>query len=562
MTKYISKERIVFLFILLLAAFLRFINLDWDQGQHLHPDERFLTMVVNKITIPKWFNEYLNPSLSSLNPVNNGFDFFVYGLFPLTIAKFFAVWTNNDTYATFTVLGRCISAFFDLIAVILVYKIVDLLGKHSKLHHHTKYYAMFFYAIAVLPIQLSHFYASDTFLNTLFLFSVFFILKFYYFSSYASLIGSGIFYGLAFSSKVSAIYGAPLIGFFLFFGLVKKSFKDKKNILYLLTSTFLTTILFSISCYFTVRIANPYMFSSANLFDPRINPQFFESLKMLKSWEGYDTWFPPAIQWINKMPVLFSLINMAIFGIGIPYFLLVLAGIAYVLTKKRKSILFILVFWFLGIFIYQSIQFVKVMRYFIFLYPFLALLSAIGFQHHLQKQKNMIKGTILFICFLWPLSFISIYLHPHSRVTASTWIYANIPNNSILLSEYWDDALPLPIMSQSKHFFVEQLHVFDPDTSEKWHEMERLLYQADYYILSSNRAWGSISTVPEKYPRMSKFYKDLFAGKTQYMKVHEITSYPSLSYLGIPITFIDDWSDESFTVYDHPKVIIFKNVAK
>ncbi|MDP7260290.1 MAG: hypothetical protein QF376_05365, partial [Anaerolineales bacterium] len=27
------------------AAYLRFVGLNWDEFQHLHPDERFLTMV-------------------------------------------------------------------------------------------------------------------------------------------------------------------------------------------------------------------------------------------------------------------------------------------------------------------------------------------------------------------------------------------------------------------------------------------------------------------------------------------------------------------------------------
>ena len=31
--------------ILLIGATLRLVALNWDSGQHLHPDERFLTMV-------------------------------------------------------------------------------------------------------------------------------------------------------------------------------------------------------------------------------------------------------------------------------------------------------------------------------------------------------------------------------------------------------------------------------------------------------------------------------------------------------------------------------------
>jgi hypothetical protein len=107
---------------------------------------------------------------------------------------------------------------------------------------------------------------------------------------------------------------------------------------------------------------------------------------------------------------------------------------------------------------------------------------------------------------------------------------------------------------------IQELPVFDPDTQQKWDKMDSLLGQGDYLILSSNRGWGSIPTVPERYPQMTKFYHDLFAGKTDYKKVAEFTSYPSLTYLGIPITIPDENAEEAFTVYDHPVVMIFKHI--
>ena len=90
--------------------------------------------------------------------------------------------------------------------------------------------------------------------------------------------------------------------------------------------------------------------------------------------------------------------------------------------------------------------------------------------------------------------------------------------------------------------------------------MNSMLEIADYYVMSSNRGWGSIPTVPEKFPLMSKFYNELLLNQNlKYKKIKEFTSYPSLRYLGIPIDFPDQWSDEAFTVYDHQKVLIFKN---
>jgi hypothetical protein len=100
--------------------------------------------------------------------------------------------------------------------------------------------------------------------------------------------------------------------------------------------------------------------------------------------------------------------------------------------------------------------------------------------------------------------------------------------------------------------------VFNPDTTEKWMKMDALLQTGDYLILSSNRGWGSIPTAPERYPQMTKFYEDLFNNKLQYKMMKTFTSYPSLEYLGIPLTIDDDIAEEAFTVFDHPKVIIFQ----
>ena len=155
--------------------------------------------------------------------------------------------------------------------------------------------------------------------------------------------------------------------------------------------------------------------------------------------------------------------------------------------------------------------------------------------------------------------FSSIYFHKNTRVEASEWIYKNLPNGSYILSESWDDSLPLSIVNNyGKQFAGEQLPIYDPDTPEKWQKINQSLKKADYYILSSYRGWGSIPTVPEKYPLMTKFYKELLADKNfYYKKVKEFKPY-YYKFFQLP----NSWVDESFTVYDHPIVLIYKNTKK
>ncbi len=564
------KKILIGIAIVLLAFFFRFNNLNWDDNFHLHPDERFLTMVGTAMKLPSSINQYFDQKTSLMNPANIGYKFFVYGRFPLILTKYLAVNLNLNNYNDLTILGRQLSAFFDLLIVLLVFKTVWLLEKHYKLSSSVKYWASFFYAIAVLPIQLSHFFAVDTFLN-FFMFGSFYLsLKFYYKKKLGYLIFSAIFFGLAIASKVTAVFILPLNLFFILLTYLKRPSQISKYLLFIL-------FYFGVSSL-TLRLADPYLFQTNNFFNPTLNTQFMENIKQLKSFEGKDIWYPPAVQWINKKSIIFSLINLAVFGIGIPYFILIIIGIIRIISNQFKKFnfknlkieLIIILIWVLGFFLYQSIQFVKAMRYFIFLYPFFAIFAALGMSY-LIDYKFSLKGKLILypkifsyififisvlILLLWPIMFSSIYSNKNSRVEASEWIYKNLPNGSYILSEAWDDSLPLPINNNyGKQFSGEQLPIFDPDTPEKWQKMNEMLQKADYYVLSSNRGWGSIPTVPQKYPLMSQFYNDLLSDKnSKYKKMKEFKPF---YYRFFELS--NNLVDESFTVYDHPEVLIFKN---
>lgn len=549
MQKFLSKYNIYLIAILTLGAIFRFYGINWDQGFHLHPDERFLTMVGNAMKLPNTFFEYFDPKISPFNPANIGYTFFVYGTLPLVLNKLVALILQNDTYNEFTLQGRFLSGLVDLIIIIFLFKTVELLEKHHSLHRNIKYFASFFYAIAVLPIQLSHFFAVDTFLNLFMFASFYFILKFSYERRVSPLMLSSALLGCAFASKITAFFILPLHLIF-----IKKGASNLINFVKYLS-------LFFAILYLSLQIADPYLFENKNFLDPTINNMFVENIRTLKSWEGKEVWYPPSVQWISKPPILFSLINLAIFGLGIPSFIFSIFGIFSFARRFLKTALIVLPLWVLLFFLFQSLQFAQAMRYFIFLYPFIAIFAAIGFNYVTGYVTRYVTFILIGSILLWPLAFVSIYVNKHSRVVASEWIYQNLEDQSIILGEHWDDPLPLSVTNTyQKTFTVKLLPVFDQDTPEKWKTMHELLDQGNYLILSSNRGWGSIPTVPDKYPLMSKFYKDLFDGKLPYKKIKEFTSYPKFSTLNSQFSIPDDWADESFTVYDHPRVIIFKKI--
>ena len=106
-----DKIKLYLVLIFICAFLIRIYGLDWDSSQHLHPDERFLTMVTTDIHLPKNILNYFDTKTSPLNPYNNPqYNFFVYGTFPLFLVKFISVALNMDDYNKIHLVGRFLSA--------------------------------------------------------------------------------------------------------------------------------------------------------------------------------------------------------------------------------------------------------------------------------------------------------------------------------------------------------------------------------------------------------------------------------------------------------------------
>lgn len=557
---------IIVCLILLAAAIFRLTGLNWDQNQHLHPDERFLTLVSLDIKLPASVKEYLDPDSSPLNPRNHEYNFFVYGLFPIILNKLIALSIHTDTYTALTLQGRFLSAASDLATVLLIFSFAkeatnSLFGKQS-----TKVglAAALTYGLMVTPIQLSHFFTVDTFLSLFSFASLVAVFQYSRTKKKRYLVASGLCLGLALASKLTAIYYLPLVISLLWID--QDAWKGIRQIQARKLTNWIRNVLILLLCgYITLRLADPYLFASGNMLQPAISKDFIANITQLKSWEGPDVMFPPSIQWIPTKPIVFSAKNIMLLGVSPVATILMLIGL-YQALKTKSPVHIISIGWMIAVFCYQASQFAKPLRYFVSIYPLMAVYAGIGFTFLVNKvkRKHRIAAVSLatLALLIWPAMFLSIYLRPHTRITASRWMYDHLEPNAHLALEHWDDPLPLRFPDESTISLMgTQLPIFDPDTDTKWAQMNNIFSQSDYYVLTSNRGWGSIPKVPERYPRMSTFYEDLLAGRGGFVKIAEFTSYPSLTYLGIPLTLKDDWADETFTVYDHPKVMIFKKAS-
>ncbi len=165
-------------------------------------------------------------------------------------------------------------------------------------------------------------------------------------------------------------------------------------------------------------------------------------------------------------------------------------------------------------------------------------------------------GAVAVTTLLWATAFTSVYRQPHTRITASRWIYQHLGEKSVLAHEHWDDALPLHVDGEDPDRYASRVELkwYDDDTPEKLVLALDWLERADYIILSSNRLSHSIPRLPMRYPMTTRYYQTLFDGSLGWERVAEFTAYPKLFGIEIP----DQGAEEAFTVYDHPKVLIFK----
>ncbi len=546
------KQFLPLILILILAFIFRFYGLNWDSGHHLHPDERFLTMVLTAIKIPKNLATYLNPQISPLNPYNAGYNFFVYGTLPLNLTKIVGETLNLNNYGTFNLVGRALSAIFDIGTVFLLFIIGQKL-----FNRRTGLLTSFLYTIMVLPIQLSHFFTTDPFLNFFLLLSFYFlilILKNKYHQKNSIAIALAISFGLALACKISALYFSPIIALVFIITFFRNKNKKLKLVI--------AGLLFIIFSALTFRLSQPTAFSTKNFLNWRPNPQFVKNLKELQHFSDPESWFPPSVQWKDTTPIIFPLKNLILWGLGLPLgVLFLIAFIKNIINLCQKNIPLLLAhLWIIILLIYQGSQFTKTMRYFLPLYPYIALITATFTINSKILKKKYFKALFFFLLFIYPLSFLSIYSRPITRLTASRWIYQNIPAGSTLATEHWDDGLPLNIPGHLASDYPNQsLALYGSDTTQKWQEINRQLDLADYIILSSNRLYGSIPRNPKHYPQTTQYYQDLFAGNLDFTQVAQFASRPCFPPIGKSLfCFPDDNAEEAFTVYDHPKVLIFK----
>jgi hypothetical protein len=510
----------------MVGGFLRFYNPNWDQGHFFHPDERNIAMAVTRIR----FFSHLNP------------EFFAYGSFPIYLYRSIGelmVFLTHDTawvsdWGKINIIGRVNSAFISTLTIPLVFAVGAKLWNTK-----VAWVAAFLMAFCPFLIQLAHFGITESLL--IFWLMLILILSINIFQNAQKTVNYvlvGLVLGLAVGTKVSAVsFGIiPFVTFLL--SDLKKSFK------YFLAMGVIAITVFTIT--------SPYVFLDRAKFMESINYENGVVLGKIK--------VPYILQFERTMPYFFQGINL--FWLIGPTAAVGLAGILWLIYRaiKAKSLnLGIFLVFPIAYFAYVGSWFTKFVRYSAPVIPFLLLAGAfLIFQIRKSHRRlgNALIGIFLTISLLWSLAFFSIYTTESTRITASKWIYEQMAPGSIILQEHWDDGLPVDIGTDiSSRFITEQLQIYDLENPEIVQKTSNQLAAADYLVISSRRLYGTLIHLDRERPEAAHYYDLLFNGQLGYHPIATFTSYPQL----FGITINDDSSEETFQVYDHPKVLVFAN---
>jgi len=558
--------------VLMCALGLRLYGINWDEGWVVHPDEFNVKEVALRVHL-------FHPELS-LNP-----HFFVYGSLPIYLLKGVgSILSNfNETLSTSNLIavGRGLAAVFDTGTVLLVY----LLGRRLY-NHRTGLLAAIFATFTVLSIQQAHFCTVDSMLTFLVALTVLFSTKVIFDSAKPGVwtaVLIGISLGLAFATKTSALIllGVVVTAYTLrcFKGeddsISRSSFRTSQ-----IKSSLAGLAIVVPVALLTVAATEPYAFIDWSAFVADM--RFIRDVLATRA-----TDMPWTRQFIDTTPYWYQIRHLSIWGMGLPLAIAAWGGLLFTLAtaivRRRKSDL-LLLSWVLPFFLLTGWSEVKFLRYVLPLVPFLCLFAAHLFSALCERLRGNWRRLVV-VCMalvvacsaFYSFAHVSIYSKRHPILRTADWVNANVGPDEIVAAEDWE--FPLYLVTRPKTV----LRIYDEDTPEKMATIAQQLHDADYNIVLTHRAYGTLPRLRERYPLTSRYYELLFSGELGFEMVYCATSYPS--FLGI--TIVDDtftrpnlpvpegmdicspngivinmgYADENHTVFDHPVTMVFEKVT-
>ncbi|HSM58437.1 MAG TPA: glycosyltransferase family 39 protein [Candidatus Sulfomarinibacteraceae bacterium] len=493
---------LLLLLIVLLAAALRLTGPDWDQYEHFHPDERYITWVATTIEAPEEWASAFSPHGSTFNPFywpanasSQGVGVlqdeqrnFAYGHLPLylgvagtrlveqvppsvtqalpqrwLLTRDILNGAGHIEFRHLTAVARALTALVDMLTVVFVF----LIGRHLY-GTPVGLLAGGLLAVNVMHVQLAHFFTVDPYLT------FFTVLALYALVRSAGRVGrlwpsltlAALAIGLAIGSKFTAVMLFVPLAVVL---VLHKGLDRAQAARRMLAAILLSFFVFALTNPFalldwTCQVVTPSV-ELGPLTIPAVDWRscYLDNVLSQSSMVRGGDAFPFTRQYADTLPYLYPVVMQLRWGMGPLLGLAAFTGFGWAVGRaathmpalrrrlgrtlaeapRATDAELVLLAWTVPYFLVTGSFYVKFMRYMQPLTPFLmiyaaALLLAI----RPRALRYGAAGAVALAALVYAVAFVSMYQTPHPWISASQWIFRNVQPGALLLHEKWDDPLP------------------------------------------------------------------------------------------------------------------------
>jgi len=535
-----------FVVVLICAALIRCIGLDYSVPYHFHIDEHLmLTSSARLATDPvgavhdSYFFNYGSVTrmpiavfLAALNGVGSlNFES------PRQIHfLYLAARSQSVLYGTLTV----------LLVMILAYRIG---GTYMSL------IAGLFLAFSPLHLRDSHFFTADIPVSFWITATLWATMILWNRQTFISTVLAGTCAGLSLATKLNA---APaLIPLFIVLLVLRRS---------------------KVIVHVTLGFIFGFMIGNWPVF---LHPgNFVDSIRLLSTWAAGTQVRQPDLQFVGTMPWLFWITNLLFFGAGPVLFFSGLVGVFLIPSlRSRVNDRNLLMIMGISYFIVMGASFQKFMRFTLPLHPFLAITAAgtVTYVWNHIKWSRYPVVALLAIHLLYGAAYGFVFARPDPRIQAGGELSTLIPEGTTVLLEtthsnpplieadrnkgFWESYLPeLGHCTIHRHGSLDLLYI-DPyrhlynesySTNERWMCLMSAVDQADLIIIGP-RYRDQYLKHSETFPALARFYNYLDTGLLDFELIKKYENKPKLG----PFTINDESSELTFRLFDRPYIRVY-----
>lgn len=303
-------------------------------------------------------------------------------------------------------------------------------------------------------------------------------------------------------------------------------------------------------------LAHPDLLARAESSNDFAKSLLFARLEYLQPWTLVDV---HSTRWWDHWWVLWPAIG------GWPLTVALLGGIAFVLWRGTRPQRLALL-WCSIYFASVGALPVKAVRYLVPLLPVLGLCVAALCEEIGRRARwpGSVLGVVITLpVVIYGLSFARIYYEEDARIQAGKWIRKIVPEGDAValesgafnLREMIDPQRYEPLLLSVSGLFYGSPFML---CGQQVDYLQERLEDADWLaVVEENRA-VQFRAVPELFPVVNDFYRQLFSGQLGFREVQRVAIEPQL----FGFTFPDRGAEPSFLAYDHPTVRVFQKVDR